>query len=123
MNSAGTAILMPGQYRGSHKLGLHRGKYEALVQKHPVRVYRDSNKDNKYDMNPAKAQTGLFGINIHKAGQNSTWVDNWSAGCQVFKKSNDFADFISIVKKAIKIHGNSFTYTLFDNNCTLLKSV
>jgi hypothetical protein len=36
MESAGTAILKQGQYVNSHKIGLHRGKYEALVQQNPV---------------------------------------------------------------------------------------
>ena len=30
MNEAGVAILKPNQYRSSHKIGLHQGKYEAL---------------------------------------------------------------------------------------------
>ena len=29
-NAAGVARLVPGQYRASHTLGLHQGKYEAL---------------------------------------------------------------------------------------------
>ena len=33
LNKKGVAILKPGQYRGSHKLGLHQGKYEALRQR------------------------------------------------------------------------------------------
>ena len=32
LNKDGVAILKPGQYRGSHKIGLHQGKYEALRQ-------------------------------------------------------------------------------------------
>ena len=31
-NVAGVARLVEGQYRGSHTLGLHQGKYEALKQ-------------------------------------------------------------------------------------------
>lgn len=72
MNPKGTAILAPGQYQSSHKIGLHRGKYKALVQHRPVTVYRDNNKDSKYDLEPTKKDTGIFGINIHKAGQDST---------------------------------------------------
>jgi hypothetical protein len=37
-NSAGVARLVEGQYRGSHQLGLHQGKYEALRQKSNVKV-------------------------------------------------------------------------------------
>ena len=36
----GVAILKPGQYRGSHKIRLHGGKYTALGQKKDVTVYR-----------------------------------------------------------------------------------
>ena len=31
-NAAGVARLVEGQYRGSHTIGLHQGKYEALRQ-------------------------------------------------------------------------------------------
>ena len=34
-NAAGVARLVEGQYRGSHTLGLHQGKYEALKQHKP----------------------------------------------------------------------------------------
>ena len=113
-NVNGVARLVEGQYRGSHALGLHQGKYEALRQAKPVKVYRDKNKDLTFD--ETKIDEGLFGINIHKAGQDSTWVENWSEGCQVFKKVKDFDEFMKIIKKSSKIHGNSFTYTLIESN-------
>ena len=112
-NAAGVARLVEGQYRGSHMLGLHQGKYEALRQKSNVKVYRDPNKDMKYDEN--KIQEGVFGINIHKAGVDSTFVENWSEGCQVFKRAKDFEDFMVIMRKAAAVHGNSFTYTLIES--------
>jgi len=112
-NAQGVARLVPGQYRGSHAIGLHQGKYEALKQAKPVKVYRDANKDMTYD---TKLITeGIYGINIHKAGADSTYVENWSEGCQVFKKSADFDEFMSLVKKAATLHGNSFTYTLLES--------
>jgi hypothetical protein len=113
-NAAGVARLVAGQYRGSHAIGLHQGKYEALKQAKNVKVYRDANKDMTYD--ESKIQEGVFGINIHKAGADSTYVENWSEGCQVFKKSADFDEFMLIVKKAAALHGNSFTYTLLNSN-------
>jgi len=113
-NAAGVARLVAGQYRGSHAIGLHQGKYEALKQAKNVKVYRDANKDMTYD--ESKIQEGVFGINIHKAGADSTYVENWSEGCQVFKKSADFDEFMVIVKKAAALHGNSFTYTLLNSN-------
>jgi hypothetical protein len=112
-NAQGVARLVPGQYRGSHAIGLHQGKYEALKQAKPVKVYRDANKDMTYD---TKLITeGIYGINIHKAGADSTYVENWSEGCQVFKKSADFDEFMALVKKAATLHGNLFTYTLLES--------
>jgi hypothetical protein len=119
MNKDGVAILKPGQYRGSHKIGLHQGKYEALRQQKPVKVYRDKNKDGKYDMIEEYVQEGIFGINIHKAGKfenGSTQIDKWSAGCQVFSKQSDFYEFMEICNKAKDVWGNSFTYTLIESN-------
>lgn len=109
-NAAGVARLVEGQYRSSHIIRLHQGKYEALGQNKPVKVWRDANKDLVYDEN--KIQEGVFGINIHKAGADSTYVENWSEGCQVFKKAADFEEFMKICRKAKDIHGNNFTYTL-----------
>jgi len=112
-NKDGVARLVEGQYRGSHAVGLHQGKYEALRQQKPLKVFRDANKDLVYDEN--KITEGIYGINIHKAGRDSTWVENWSEGCQVFKRVKDFDEFMKIVKKSKNIHGNSFTYTLINS--------
>ena len=113
-NQNGVARLVPGQYRGSHTIGLHQGKYEALKQQKPVKVFRDKNKDMQYDEN--LIQEGVFGINIHKAGADSTYVENWSEGCQVFKKSSEFDEFMKIMNKSATIHGKSFTYTLIKSS-------
>ena len=112
--AGGVARLVEGQYRGSYTLGLHQGKYEALKQQKPVKVYRDGDRDLEYDEN--KIAEGIFGINIHKAGADSTYVENWSEGCQVFKRAKDFEEFMSICRKAAAIHGKSFTYTLIESN-------
>jgi hypothetical protein len=111
-NKSGIARLVEGQYRGSHTIRLHQGKYEALGQAKNVKVYRDANRDMKYDEN--KIEEGVFGINIHHAGADSTFVNDWSMGCQVFKKKKDFEEFMTICRKARNIHGNSFTYTLIE---------
>lgn len=112
-NPAGVARLVPGQYRGSHILGLHQGKYQALRQQKPMRVYRDANRDLLFE--ETRVAEGVFGINIHKAGRHSTWVENWSEGCQVFQKTQDFDDFMKICRQAAKIHGPAFTYTLLES--------
>lgn len=108
----GCAILKEGQVRGGWQIGLHQGKYKALVQKKPVTVYRDSNKDSKLDF--VNEETGMFGINIHKSGESSTQVDRWSAGCQVFARVKDFNKFMNLVQKGNNKYGNSFTYTLIN---------
>lgn len=110
----GVARLVPGQYRAVWEIDKHQGKYEALCQrKGDVIVYRDANKDLVFD--ETKTETGMFGINIHKAGRDSTWVENWSEGCQVFKRVKDFDQFMQICKMAAKIHGNHFSYTLIES--------
>ena len=112
-NGGGTARLVCNQYRGSHAIGLHQGKYEALKQCGPVTVYRDFTKDGIYQTD--KTETGVFGINIHKAGVDSTRVDDWSHGCQVFKRVADFNEFMLLAKKAAALHGNRFSYTLIES--------
>ena len=117
MNVNGTAILKEGQYRAGWKIGLHKGQYKALVQNKPVTVYRDRNQDSKHDFDDRNTETGMFGINIHRAtanpGQTSAQVDKWSAGCQVIASYDDFAEFMRIVEKASAKYGSVFTYTLF----------
>ena len=119
MREEGVAILKPGQYRGSHKLGLHQGKYLALRQQKPVKVYRDNNLDNKHDLLEESVQEGIFGINIHRAtgrsGGKSTRVDKWSAGCQVIAHNDDWHIFLDICQSAREVWGNSFTYTLLES--------
>ena len=113
-NPKGVARLVPGQYRSTWAIDMHLGKYQALCQRlGEVTVWRDSNKDMVFD--EKVKDTGIFGINIHKAGQDSAWVENWSEGCQVFKRVKDFNEFMTICKKAAKIHGNKFSYTLIES--------
>ncbi len=119
LSEQGVAILKPNQYRGSHKLRLHQGKYLALGQKKPVTVYRDNNLDSNYDLDESKTETGIFGINIHRAtgrsGGKSTRIDKWSAGCQVIADNDDWHQFLDICQSAREIHGNSFSYTLIES--------
>ena len=120
LSDSGVSVLKPGQYRSSHKLRLHQGKYMALGQQKPVKVYRDNNLDNKYDLNEDSLEEGIFGINIHRAtgrtGGTSTRVDKWAAGCQVIANNNDWHEFLAICYEAKAIWGNNFTYTLIESN-------
>jgi len=114
MSSKGTAILVPGQYRSTWEVALHQDKYEALCQRKPVKVFRDNDQDNELDFISESIESGIFGINIHRSNPytESSQVDKWSAGCQVFKRAKDFYDFMNLCNKSAKIWGDKFTYTL-----------
>ena len=118
MNPKGTAVLLPGQYRSTWQLGKHQNSYEALVQSKPVKVWRDNNKDEVIDFNNITTliDEGYFGINIHRSNpySESYVVNKWSAGCQVFKKIDDFNTFMELCRDSAKLYGPKFTYTLID---------
>ena len=68
-NNKGVARLVPGQYRSIWSIDKHQGKYDALCQRNGnVTVYRDANRDLMFS--ESVTDTGMFGINIHKAGQD-----------------------------------------------------
>jgi len=112
-NSLGTALLKEGQYRGAWKLGLHRGKYKALVQRKEVTVIRDANKDGKLNMD-GDEYTGYFGINHHHAGKDSTAVNNWSAGCQTDSNLALYNIAVQLWEASAEEWGEGLTYTLLN---------
>lgn len=116
MNPQGTAILKEGQYLHAYGLGLHRGKYMALVQKRPVTVMRDYDRNAVLDFMNGREEKGLFGINIHRASEKGTTktVDQYSAGCQVFASATEYILFLSLCERHKQLYGNAFTYTLID---------
>jgi hypothetical protein len=120
MSSLGTAMLKEGQYVDAYKQGLHKGQYTALVQQKPVTTYRDYDRNAVFDFGQ-KETTGNYGINIHKAGANSQDVNKWSAGCQVFQKSDDFQEFMQLTDKHKANYGNNYTYTLLDERAVARK--
>jgi hypothetical protein len=120
MSSLGTAMLKEGQYIDAYKQGLHKGQYTALVQDKPVTTYRDYDRNAVFDFGQ-KETTGNYGINIHKAGADSQNVDKWSAGCQVFQKSEDFQEFMQLSDKHKANYGNKYTYTLLDERAVARK--
>ncbi len=124
LNPQGTAILKAGQYIGSHSIGMHRGKYEALVQVRNVTVLRDYDRKAVLDFMNGKEDTGLFGINIHHALAVGTtrYVDKFSAGCQVFASMDDFNVFMQLCYRHRELYGNAFTYTLIDNRALIRAS-
>lgn len=120
INPNGTAILVPGQYRGVYKIGSHGGSFRhvALVQRNgPVKVWRDQNRNKTIEINhDTLVEEGMFGINIHRHASEDEreYVRGSSAGCQVFKNSAHFGQFLSVCNRAADLFGNSFTYTLIE---------
>lgn len=116
MNPKGTALLKQGQYKDAYQIGKHQGKYTALTQRKPVTVLRDYDRKNELDFVNGTPDTGMHGINIHRANSTGTTksINKYSAGCQVFANADDFKKFLSLAQKHKDLHGNKFTYTLFD---------
>ena len=113
----GTAVMAsPQQCRGVYKIDLHAGRYEALCQRlGKVKVWRDGDRSDSVDWDQFDdAVAGWYGINVHRAGADSTRIDRWSSGCQVFQRSADFDSFMELVKASEALYGNKFTYTLID---------
>lgn len=132
--SGGTAIMVPGQYRGAYCLGKHRGKYDALVQRGPgapPKFVRDPDCDGVLDIEEliaaGRTQQVCIGLNIHASTSNpfGSTVDRtetkgdavgpWSAGCQVFARTEDYREWWEVIQKSANIYGPNFTYTLLDD--------
>ena len=119
INVKGSAILVPGQYRGAYKIGKHRGQYDALCQLGgPVKVWRDDNRDEVLDHagGDLEVDDGWHGINLHRAHpvRQLEKVNGYSAGCQVWASPTDFSEFMNICKRSAMMYGERFTYTLVD---------
>ena len=116
MQSKGTALLKEGQYIDSYAVGLHQGKYVALVQVKPVTVIRDYDRNAILDFYNGVEDTGMHGINVHRANETGTTktIDKYSAGCQVFSNADDYIEFMRLVDRQKNLYGNKFTYTLID---------
>jgi len=63
------------QYLNCFKLGLHKGKYKALVQAKPLTVIRNYNRDSVLNYNSGKEEPGMFGINIHCVKLSGTAIN------------------------------------------------
>ena len=117
INPDGVAILQPGVYE--YKVGSHNG-YRALVQSSPSTVGRMEPVLEPSDLRfktfqPSKKETGIFGINIHKALSGDTpRVDSWSAGCQVFKNGKDYDEFMDLIEG--RANQPTYTYALINSS-------
>jgi hypothetical protein len=119
--AAGTAVMLPGQYRGSHVLGLHKGDKPALVSRPGKSLVapsytRDDDRDSRAEQGP-KVYSDFIGLNIHRSGERDDAdkpVGKWSAGCQVLAHDEDMDLFLHLCKASVPRWGKTFTYTLLD---------
>ena len=115
LSPRGTAMLCQGQYEGAYRLGLHKGKYNALVQARPVRIVRGHDREALLYEGGTEEQ-GIYGINIHRAGARGTTdeVGRYSAGCQVLANAKDFETLMELASLHTELYGPAITYTLID---------
>lgn len=129
MDPNGTLMLVPGQYIGAFRIGIHgrtwaSGGYEALEQIGAMMYVRDNNLDAVLDFDLYRdpnllARHGFYSnpkSNIHRAAKLAVarWVETYSAGCQVIQDPGDFDVFMRLCKLSATKYGNSFTYTLLE---------
>ena len=115
----GTAILIPGQYRGVYKIDIHGGKrrYTALCQRlGKVKIWRDDNRDRIPDYE-GEIHEGMYGINIHRqwGPDDREYTGGVSAGCQVFRSGKEFYQFMELCYISAEMYSNRFTYTLIND--------
>ncbi len=90
------AHIALGQYK-AWGVGLHKGAYEALVQRRKLRVHRDQDRNGLRDGDPVFERAD-YGINQHH-GNNSSKVGKYSAGCLVASSIAEHQEFMSLVKQ------------------------
>lgn len=110
LNPEGDAHLCDGRYE--FRRGLQQGRYPALVQASPVKVWRDADKSGSQDETEHRIHTGYYGINIHYAGTTDR-VGMWSAGCQVIwgGANGPWTRLMALVDRSPQ---QTFPYTLVD---------
>lgn len=113
-----TSIMAEGQYVDAYEIGLHNGKYQALVQKGSVAQYLDRTGDNLLDFKERHTTKPRSpGLNIHAsvrtAGQTATRVGPYSAGCQVHATADGFESMMTLARLQVaETRKTKFTYTL-----------
>jgi hypothetical protein len=130
-SNGGAAILKEGWQKDIWHIGKHKGQYDALRSSQGVTNPTVITRDNsQYDKGPQyelriiedKTYSGHYGINFHKSGDpEGKRVNNWSAGCQVFKVKKEFDEMMSMATYASSKGQKKFSYflvnkTVFDEN-------
>ena len=80
----------------SHKVGLHKKK-PAYRQAKGFPYFRDNNLNNRADEIGPEFNDVIL-ANVHRAGQNSTVINNWSTACIVTANLAKFLAFLDYMK-------------------------
>ena len=97
LNPKGCAILLPGQYLGVYRLGLHKGKSPAFVQCGEFQVARDWNRNEVYDFTRIEEASSI-GLNIHTTTGLFPVVNKFSAGCLVVQRPWEFKQLLDLAE-------------------------
>lgn len=115
----GTAILVPGQYRGCWTLGLHRAgtssEHEAFRQHRPMRFWRDHEQDGVRTTG-GRVLSDTIGCNGHRPYKDGLGrVGVASLACQVWQWQRDHAEAMgwAHLQQAAHPTWRSYSYTLF----------
>lgn len=97
-NHLGCAILKSDTIvYGSHAYGLHKGK-PAYVEVKGFPYFRDNNRnDRAEEIGPEYHD--IIAANVHRAGQNSTVIKNWSVACLVTANLDKFLKWMAFMNK------------------------
>jgi hypothetical protein len=83
-----------------------------------MNYHRDESLNAQY--NSVNITAGIFGTNIHPSGNYSNndsnkLINNWSAGCQVFRSYDDYLWMMQAVRNQVEITNYKFfNYTLLN---------
>ena len=89
-NALGVAIIKsPQQVKGGYKIGLHQGKYEALVQAKPFTHIRDFNKDALLDFN--RPDLSKCDFKVYRSNEGFSVTDWISKEILVWRESEGMA--------------------------------
>lgn len=81
----------------SHKSGLHKDK-PAYRQAKGFPYFRDNNRNERAEEIGAEFDDIIL-ANVHRAGQNSTVINNWSTGCMVTANLSKFLAWLEFMDK------------------------
>lgn len=103
----GAARIAFGQYK-AWRIGKHKGFQPALVQRGPLRVHRDVNKNFMRDKNDVIDIGTGFGINQHSTERKKEprLIDRYSAGCLVGRRYEWHLSFLQIVTQDYRFDAN-----------------